>query len=101
MELLGKTLTEIQKLIEKKTFSSKEVFEYFLKRIDTHDKDINAFLSKPSFEENSEKGLLSGIPIAIKDNFCTAGLTTTASSNVLKNFIPPYDATAVKKLKKA
>lgn len=42
--------------------------------------------------------LLKGIPVAIKDNFCTAGVRTTASSRMLANFVPPYSATCVSRL---
>ena len=44
---------------------------------------------------------LLGIPISIKDNFCTSGIRTTASSNVLRNFVPPYDATVVRLITEA
>lgn len=44
---------------------------------------------------------LAGVPVAIKDNLCTAGLTTTAASRMLASFIPPYDATAVRRLEDA
>jgi aspartyl-tRNA(Asn)/glutamyl-tRNA(Gln) amidotransferase subunit A len=52
-------------------------------------------------QEKKETGELEGIPVAIKDVLCTAGLRTTASSKILDNFIPTYDATSVSKLKKA
>lgn len=51
------------------------------------------FLGKPR--------LLEGIPIAIKDNFCTQNITTTCASNFLKNFVPSYNATVVECLKDA
>ncbi|HHT9133208.1 MAG TPA: Asp-tRNA(Asn)/Glu-tRNA(Gln) amidotransferase subunit GatA, partial [Candidatus Tripitaka californicus] len=55
--------------------------------------------SRPKRKEGL--GLLAGIPIAIKDNMCTSGLKTTCASRVLENFIPPYDAHVVERLKEA
>ena len=46
-------------------------------------------------------GPLAGVPVAVKDNLCTAGLKTTAGSRVLANFVPPYTATAVERLERA
>ncbi|MBI3577674.1 Asp-tRNA(Asn)/Glu-tRNA(Gln) amidotransferase subunit GatA [Candidatus Gottesmanbacteria bacterium] len=64
-----------------------------IKKIDTH---IHAFLR---FNSNADKE--KGFPVAIKDNFNTLGLETTAASNILKGYIPPYDATVVRKLREA
>src|SRR5581483_6877695 len=77
------------------------------------DEKVNAFVTVTEEEaiqeakradkllsEGQELPLL-GIPLSIKDNFCTMGVLTTASSNVLDDFIPPYDATVVRKLKDA
>src|SRR5690606_8395522 len=51
--------------------------------------------------DSAATGALSGIPIAIKDLFCTEGVTTTAGSRMLENYVPPYTATAVRRLQDA
>ncbi len=93
MNLLGKSLTEINKLVDKKEITSLEVSDYFAKRIDKYNPQLNAYVTV------HETG--NSLPIAFKDNFCTTGIRTTASSKVLDNFISPYDATVVARLKKA
>ena len=52
-------------------------------------------------KKGEKLGLLAGIPVAIKDNMCTSGLKTTCASRILENFIPPYDAHVVERLKEA
>jgi len=99
--LLGKTITQLRSLIEKKEITSKEVNEYFLKRIKKFNPALNAFLTLNDVEDKSIGDRMLGIPLAVKDNFCTKNLRTTASSKVLDNFIPPYESTVTQKLKNA
>ncbi|PJE69074.1 Asp-tRNA(Asn)/Glu-tRNA(Gln) amidotransferase GatCAB subunit A, partial [Candidatus Shapirobacteria bacterium CG10_big_fil_rev_8_21_14_0_10_38_14] len=90
-----------------------ELTQACLKRIKKFEPKINAFITiceKNAFENarktdnarqrGSQQPLL-GIPMAVKDNFSTCGIKTTAASKVLENYIPVYDATVVKKLKEA
>lgn len=99
--------------LKRKEFSSVELAKDCLEQIKKSEKKINAFVTvdeKGAIEQakksdelrkDNQNLPLLGIPIAIKDNFSTKGLRTTASSKVLDNYIPPYDATVVKKLKDA
>lgn len=97
----------------KKEFSSVELTKACVDRINSVEGKINAFVTTQEEEaleqakradEKIKSGAdipLLGVPFVIKDNFCTKGVRTTASSKVLDNFIPPYDATVVSKLKSA
>ena len=84
------TLTETIKALKRKDFSEKELNEAYLKRIAIFNPKINSFLE---IQKNSR-----GIPAAIKDSICTQGITTTAGSKILSNFVPPYNATVIDKL---
>lgn len=102
MTLLGKSVTQIRSMLDDKKVSREEVSTYFKKRIDAYNDDLNAYLTIPNqILSPASTGVLSDIPLAIKDNFCTDGLRTTASAKVLDTFIPPYDATVIKKLQEA
>lgn len=113
MNLNQLTIAEAKKGLKEKKFSSVEITSACLERIEAVEGKINAFVTKTSEEaladaksadERLAKGEdlpLLGIPFSIKDNFCTRGVRTTASSRVLEDFIPPYDATVVKKLKES
>ena len=106
-ELTKKSLTEITKLIKKKEIKSEELTESFIKNIEK-DKRLNSFITKCSesalvkaknFDKKPEfKNLLPGIPIAVKDLFCTSGVKTTAGSKMLENFIPNYESTITNNL---
>ncbi len=93
-------------------FSSYDLTKACLNQIEKFNPEINAFIivNKKALDEAQdaddnrsagEKLPLLGIPIVLKDIFMTKGLRTTAASNVLKDYIPQYDATVVKKLKDA
>lgn len=62
-------------------------------------KEADAHLSRWRREGDAPPPRLTGIPLAIKDVLCTRGIPTTCGSRILENFVPPYDATAVERLK--
>ena len=93
MDLLGKSLLELIDFVSKKRISYKELNEYFLNRIKKYNPQLNAFITVCS-----EKSHPKGVPVAVKDVYCTKGIRTTAASKVLDNFIPPYESTVTKRL---
>ncbi len=101
------SLSEIVKLIKTKKVSSLEVTNHFIKNIEKG-KKLNSFITT-CFDESLKKAknfdsqgnfnsLLSGVPIAVKDLFCTKGVKTTAGSKILENFIPTYESTVTSNL---
>lgn len=98
LKLLGLSLLELKELLDLKKISPKELFDYFLKRIKNYNKQLNLFLTVNEFKANPNKNILYGIPLSVKDNFCTKGVRTTAASKVLDDFIPPYESTVTQRL---
>ena len=113
MTLHELTISEAHRLLEQKKISSRELTKAALNRIRTIEHKVDAFITisedmandqaKQADQTISEGNMtpLTGIPIAVKDVMCTKGLRTTCGSKILENFIPPYDATVIAKLKKA
>jgi len=112
MELWKKGLKELSDLVKSQQVKPSEVVESFLKRTSDIEPEINSYvtnLMEKALEEAKEKdkqlnGLekipdLFGLPVAVKDNISTKGIRTTCSSKILENYVPPFDATVVKKLK--
>lgn len=91
--------------IEKKEISLDEVYRDVNAVVKENNTELNVYLTlnKKAIEDSKEASTkpLHGLPIAVKDNFLTTGLRTTASSKVLDAFIPPYESTVTAKLKQA
>jgi len=126
MKLNQLTIKQAQEGLRNKKFSSVELTKACLEQIKKHNPSLNAFITvredsalheakkadqqfsnlttsnvTDAIEQSYNILPLLGIPIALKDLFSTKGIKTTAGSKVLENYIPPYDATVVKKLKNA
>jgi len=110
----GLTIQEAREGLDKGRFSAIELCKHYLAKIKAKNKELNAFISLSEEEalksarladqrirNGTIKSILDGIPIAIKDNICQKGQRTTAGSQILKNYIAPYDATVVRLLKEA
>ena len=95
-------ITELRNKLDNKEVSSQELFNQSVKLAHDSMKEYNPFVTiMDKYECMESDSLLSGIPYALKDNISTRGILTTASSNILKNYVPVYDATIYKKLKEA
>ncbi|MCA9425167.1 MAG: Asp-tRNA(Asn)/Glu-tRNA(Gln) amidotransferase subunit GatA, partial [Candidatus Omnitrophica bacterium] len=104
----------LAKKLQNKEVSSKEIVQELIPRLEEKDREINAYVTilseqalKKAEEIDSrrakgeELGPWAGLPIGVKDLLCTEGVRTTCSSKMLENFVPPYDATVVRKIKDA
>jgi len=114
MILTELTISQIGEGLKKKDFSVQEICQSFLKKIKEKNKEIFAFLKVTEEEvllkakkadglisKNKEVPLLAGVPLAVKDNMQVQGIQCTAGSKILENYIAPYDATVVKRIKEA
>jgi len=107
------TLAQLAKGLRAREFSSVELVRAFLERIETHQPTLNAMITilrdaALTAAQAADRelaagrgGPLTGLPIVHKDLFCTEGVLTTCGSHMLDNFVSPYDATVVAKLKSA
>ncbi len=113
MGWLDKTGHELRSLLDRGELTSEELTRDYLERVDSVDRDINAFITvTPDLAltmaraadariQRGEAGPLTGIPLGLKDLLITAGVRTTCGSRILENFVPPYDGTAVARLREA
>ncbi len=108
------TIDDIKSGLHQKRFTTKELITSYFDRIKKYDNEIKSFISlqeegalkqaeivDKKLKKGEEIGKLGGIPIAVKDNICTRKVNTTCGSKMLYDFVPPYDATVVKKLKES
>jgi len=102
MDLVGLTIQEVKRNFKKGEYNPEELLSEVKKQIDKQDDTLHAFVLK-TYEKAEEalankSGKLSGIPASIKDNYNWIGTATTASSNILRNYISPYNATVTQRL---
>lgn len=110
MNLYELSIGQAVEALSKGEFTSKELTQSCLDRIEEVEKDIQGFISvdpegalkqaekADKILQKNEGGKLCGIPLSIKDLLCTKGVKTTCGSKILENFTPPYNATVVDKL---
>lgn len=111
MKLNEMTIAELRKTLDNRDVSAKEVLDDVYTRIDAVEDRVKSFLT--TMKDNASKmaseadeaiksnraSILTGIPVAVKDNMCTKGILTTCASKILYNFVPPYESTATARMK--
>lgn len=114
MEIFELTAHELSDLLQRGKLSAEEIVCSVFERIGRVEGDLKAYVTLTEEDalaaarsidarrkKGEELGPLAGIPVGLKDNICTKGVRTTCSSLMLENFVPPYDATVVEKLKQS
>ena len=113
MSLHKLTIHELREMLDGRQVSAVELTRDVLQRIEKVEDRVKAYITldpegalmqaEAADKERKEGtgGLLCGIPLSIKDVLCTDGMRTTCGSRILENFVPPYDATSIVKLKQA
>lgn len=105
-----KSVAELSNALHQGDVTSEQLTQHFLSRIEKYDNNLKCFIevcpevalsqaakADEAFK-NGSASVLTGIPFAHKDIFCTDGVRTTAGSKMLENFVPPYDATVTQRL---
>ena len=111
-ELISATLVDIRAKLAAGEVKASEVLEACLERVDATEPTVKALLSVQADQAREQAKALDsagpdaskplwGVPLVVKDALCTQGAPTTAGSKILENFVPPFDATAVAKLRQA
>ena len=106
--------TDLAELLRSRQVSPVEAAEAYLARIEQVDPSLNSYITVTAEQAMAEarqaeaeiaagrnRGPLHGIPVAVKDQFCTDGVLTTGGSSILEDYVPDYDATVMAKLKDA
>src|SRR5260370_7195822 len=112
--MIERTATELSQLLARGETTSEVLTDEFLKAIKQRDEKVRAFLHVDESaalnqareidagrKRNEKLGSLAGVPVAIKDVLCIQGVPTTCGSKILQNFVPPYDAHVITRLKQA
>ena len=105
---------EIGQKIKKKELTAVEAAQACFDRMDAMESEVHAFITidreramaearrvQKGIMDGTYTGPLAGVPVAVKDNICTKGVATTCASRILENYVPPYDAHVIERLKEA